>query len=276
MNPSAMSRIFALILAFVTPVAAVAAEPTPTQIDELMHKSGLWNQLSEIQSAFDQGLSDVGGRMDKSNAKMIADVQAAFAAACAPDRLRSSVARQLKTSMSAEDVETTLTWLNSDLGKRITALEEQNSTSAAFRERLADAPERIKALTPERRALYDRLLKAVHAGDVGAAILINVNAGIVRGFGAAIPGYMGPDADDIRKQMEAQRPQLAAVMEQQQLTFFVAAYASLSDEELERYIEFAKSPAGGRYQAATITALDRALTDAANEAGSTLVRKYQV
>ena len=164
-----MSRIFALILAFVTPVAAVAAEPTPTQIDELMHKSGLWNQLSEIQSAFDQGLS-----------------------------------------------------------------------------------------------------------DVGAAILINVNAGIVRGFGAAIPGYMGPDADDIRKQMEAQRPQLAAVMEQQQLTFFVAAYASLSDEELERYIEFAKSPAGGRYQAATITALDRALTDAANEAGSTLVRKNQV
>lgn len=269
-------RLVVFALGLLTSLVALAAEPTPAQVDELMHKSGLWTQLQEIQPAFTQGIDDVGGHMGKGTASLVSAVQTAFAAACAPDRLRASVAKQLRSLLATEDVDATLAWLNSDLGKRITALEEENSTSEAFRERLASAPARIKALSPERRALYDRLSQAIHAGDVGATILINVNAGIVRGLSAAIPDYRGSSAEDVRAQMEARRPQFAAVMEQQQVAFFTMSYASLSDEELERYIAFAESPVGGRYQAATVTALDKALTEAATEAGNLLVRRNQV
>ena len=79
------------------------------------------------------------------------------------------------------------------------------------------------------------------------------------------------DPERLLATLHATRAKLVAMVEEQSLGSNAVAYGTLSDAELLRYIEFAESPAGRRYHAATSLALDRALTDAAVEAGRLLV-----
>ena len=252
-------------------VGAFAAEPSAERTDELMHKSGLWNQLAEMAPLFSQGVDDASSRMGGANAPSLEALRQAFATAYSADRLRPTVARELALSLSAEDVDASLEWLSADLGQRITSLEEKASTSEALRERMETGAERVKALSSERLAQYERLAEATRAGDVGATILINTAAGLARGFKAALPGFGGPDSDQIRALMETRRPQLVALMKKQQIMFFAMSYATVADDEIERYVAFAESPVGRRYQAATVIAVDKAMTDAAVETGRLLV-----
>lgn len=262
-------QVFALLV-FVS-VGVLAAGPSAERTDELMHKSGLWNQLAEMAPLFAKGVDDASSRMGGANTPAVEALRQAFATAYAADRLRPVVARQLALSLSAEDVDASLEWLSGDLGQRITALEEKASTPEALRERMETGAERAKALSPERLAQYTRLAEAIHAGEVGATIMINTASGLARGFNAALPGHGGADADQVRALMETRRPQLVALMAEQQIMFFAMSYATVSDDELERYIAFAESPVGRRYQAATVVAVDKAMTDAAVETGHLLV-----
>lgn len=263
-------RLCVALLAFLPPVASAAGPPVE-RTDELMHKSGLWNQLAELAPMFSQGVDDASSRMGGANTPSLEALRQAFATAYSADRLRPAVARELALSLSAEDVDASLEWLSGDLGQRITALEEKASTAEAQRERMETGTERVKALSSERLAQYERLAEAIRAGDVGATIMINAAAGLARGFKAALPGFGGPDADQVRALMETRRPQLVALMKKQQIMFFAMSYATVSDDEIERYVAFAESPVGRRYQAATVIAVDKAMTDAAVETGRLLV-----
>ena len=161
-----------------------------------------------------------------------------------------------------------------ELEQRLAAVEADNRRLRAENACLRGENHRLKSevrrLT-ERLAQYERLAEATRAGDVGATILINTAAGLARGFKAALPGFGGPDSDQIRALMETRRPQLVALMKKQQIMFFAMSYATVADDEIERYVAFAESPVGRRYQAATVIAVDKAMTDAAVETGRLLV-----
>ena len=74
-------------------VGAFAAEPSAERTDELMHKSGLWNQLAEMAPLFSQGVDDASSRMGGANAPSLEALRQAFATAYSADRLRPAVAR---------------------------------------------------------------------------------------------------------------------------------------------------------------------------------------
>ena len=257
--------IFAMAL--FAAAGALAVEPRSASIDELMHKSGLWIQLAEIAPTFAESLDEALAEIPDADENRVAALGRAFATAYGPDRLRPAVARQLALSMSPADVDAALEWLGGDLGKRITRLEEDASTTAAMRARRTTGAQRVETLPPDRLARYEKLAHAIHAGDVGAMVLINITAGLARGVSIAMPGDGDHDAEEIRALLEARRPQLAAALELQQIEFSAISYASLSDAEIDRYIGFAESPAGQRYHAASAIAVDKAMTAAAIEAG---------
>jgi hypothetical protein len=267
-----LARIRILVAAgFMAPLLAAAAPPTPAAVDALMHNSGTWRQLADIEREFGQGLDQTAAGQATPDAQSAAALRHAFAVAYSPDRLRPAVARELAVALSAEDVETTLAWLATDVGKRITRLEEDESASAHSQERRERAPEVVAGLAPDRLARYQRLAQATHASEVAATMLINMSYGLARGISLAMPGTPTQDPEAIRAALQAGRPRIVAMMEVQQLAYSADTYESLSNEDLDNYIAFAESPVGRRYHAATMIALDRAMTDGATEAGRLLV-----
>jgi hypothetical protein len=248
------------------PVLATAAPATPEAIDELLHESGLWQQLTGISAQFVQGIEADLGRLGVPDERASASLRAAFTTAYSADRLRKNVAKALASELSAEDTATALAWLATDLGKRVTKLEEDAST-AAPPDRSAEI---AGALPPERRALYTRLARATYTGEVGATIALNVAYGLARGMAGARSGSFGGDTNQLRAVLEASRPKLVAMIETQAIGSSAVTYATLSDEDIEQYIAFAESPVGRRYHAATSIALDKAMTESAVEAGRLL------
>jgi hypothetical protein len=71
----------------------------------------------------------------------------------------------------------------------------------------------------------------------------------------------------IRDKLEADRPKMAAAMQQHAIGVFAYTYQSLDDAELGRYVAFAESEVGRRYHAATIKAVDKAMLQASLELG---------
>ena len=245
------------------PLSAAGAPASTATIDDLMHRSGLWQQLAGIAGTFQKGVDLALEQKTLPDAATAARIREVFGTAYGADRLRPAVARGLSETLSAEDAEAALAWLNTDLGKRITTLEEQASEDTP--------PDRAAeigaALAPGRRALIERLLKALHAGDVLATVLINMTYGLARGVELASPSGRTGQADAVRSMLESGRAQLAARAERELLGSNAVTYGPLTDAELERYVVFAESPAGGRYHAASSIALEQALSAASIEAG---------
>jgi len=263
MRPRSMP--IGLVLLLWTALACAAPATTAT-IDELMRKSGLWEQLAGISNEFQKSVDAGALQQGVQDPHAAAALHRAFTVAYGPDKLRPAVAVVLASKLSAEDAQAALDWLGTDLGTRITKLEEA-SAAGAPPERAAEL---AAALPPERHALYAQLSRVLHAGDVGATIVINVAYGLARGIRIAVPELSMQDPEQVRDALEARRPQLVELLEAQTIASNAVTYATLSDAELKRYIAFAETPAGRRYHAATWTALDAALSDAAVDAGRLL------
>lgn len=259
--------VLRFIAAFLVSATALAAPATPAAIDELLHKSGLWEQLAAMGPQLQQGIDDSVASGAMADDQGVAAMRRAFGVAYGPERLRPAMAKALAREISAEDTKAALAWLATDLGKRVTRLEEEAS-KAAVPDRAAEI---AAALPAERRELYLRMARATHTGEVGATIMINVTYGLARGATLASPGTPMQDPEQLLRSLHGSRAKLVALVEEQSLGTSAVAYGTLSDADLLRYIEFAESPVGRRYHAATSLALDRTLTDAAIEAGRLLV-----
>lgn len=246
---------------------APAAPPAPAAVEELMRSSGTWQQLADIQREIDQGLDRAAASAASSNPQNIAALHHAFAVAYSPDRLRPIVARELAKALSAEDVDAALAWFATDDGKRIAKLEEDASGEGPSRQRRDRAQEIVAAIAPASLAQYQRIARATHASEVAATVMIDMSYGLAHGIRLAMPGAPTQDPDALRATMQAGRARIVALMEVQQIAFSADAYRTLSAAELDRYLAFVESPVGRRFQAATMIAVDIALTDSATEAG---------
>ncbi|HXZ49993.1 MAG TPA: hypothetical protein VEG27_13300 [Usitatibacter sp.] len=261
-------------------LTAAAADPSAhgRRIEELMHKSGLWVQVGQFQAQVKEGVADYRRQAQAGSGRAaltdeeFARVVAAIGFAFAPDRLRTSVAREMAAALSVEDEDAALAWLSSDLGQRITRLEEESGASGAARRFEEESPAVLAKLSPERLDKCRRLAESARAGEAAARIVIDMSAAIL--YGAAVTGKL-PGAellDSLRREFEARRPQLEREYADQAIRAYAYNYRALSDEDLERYVAFAESPAGRRYHGASQAALDAALTRASLEMGERLGR----
>ena len=77
----------------------------------------------------------------------------------------------------------------------------------------------------------------------------------------SLPREQQGPLEDIAAQLEKNRPQIEAMMKSQTLLFALYTYQDLTNAELEKYIQFATSPAGNKYHVATISGFKKALLD---------------
>ncbi|HET9650649.1 MAG TPA: DUF2059 domain-containing protein [Usitatibacter sp.] len=254
---------------------ALAAPPDPARIDELMHKSGLWTQVGAMQEQVRAG-SSAARRQERSVGpqamteaefeKLAAVTEAAFA----PERARKATAAFLARELSAEEVDAMLAWLSSPLGERCIRAEEAvaGADPAALQR---DARAVVEALSPQRRALLERFVAAVHSDEMAVNMMGNMANAVVYGAAAMTPG---DDADEairlVKKKAEANRPRLIAFFREFMFAQAAWTYRELADEDLERYVTFNESPVGRRLNDAAGRAIDHVVVQAALEIGRSI------
>ncbi len=269
-----MGTVLRSIATFLAVLAITfAAGAQERRIDELMRKSGIWQHMGQVQEAARLGAEEAR-RQAKANPRkndlteaqhqrMVAAMDKAFS----PERLRKAMRDELLKEIAPEDEEEVLRWLSTELGTRITNIEEQRETPEEQAKMEREAPRLLESLPAERRAKYERMASSINAGESSANMLINVTTAIAYGIAIASPHGDVAMVKSMREQMEAQRPQMVAALGQRSIGIFAYTYKALSDEELEKYVQFAESPAGKRYHDATTRALDRVFAKASLDMG---------
>ncbi len=249
--------------------AATVADAQGRRTEELMRKSGLWDQVAQMHVQMRAGVmiarddaKQRGSPMldDAAYARLSAGIDRAFA----PDVLRESVTLQMEELLSATDEAQVLRWLSSDLGARFTRWEVESGAVAEIQRAETEAPKLLAALTPARRLKYIRFGEALDAGNTAVTLTIDITSAIVYGISLVTPGT-DPDlaVRGIRTRMEAQRKEMVRHFTERSLHTYSYVYRNASDAQVEAYVKFAEGEAARRYHAAGVKAMDEAISQAA-------------
>lgn len=258
--------VLAIAAGLSAPTMAVAAI-SPAQADELMQKSGFTSQLAQIGPGVQAGLNLTPGLAATMPEADLQTIRDGLGAAFAGDRLVAEARTQLAKLMLPDDAKFTLAWLDSDLGKRITKLEDEAGRSEGFEERSAAAGELFKKLPQRRIERYQELAKVLNVGEAAAGIVINTTLATTRGAASLRSDAPEANVAEIRTELERNRGKLVQELGDQYLVLFAGAYQTLEDKEIDAYIAFSKSPGGKAYNEALVKVLDEVMTKASLESG---------
>ncbi|HUQ29536.1 MAG TPA: hypothetical protein VM051_13140 [Usitatibacter sp.] len=264
------------VVALVATCAATFASAQQRRTEELMRKSGLWDQVAQMRQQMKAGIQEARREAKASNMPLLDDasyakLSGAIDRAFASDVLRESVALHLEEFIAPRDEVEVLGWLSSDVGARFTRMEiaaGDISESANVQEQ---GPKLLASVSKPRLEKYQRLAAALDAGDTTAGLTINMTSVIVYGIALVMPGT---DADmaakAIRQRMQGQRAKMAEYFGDKALQSYAYAYRAATDAQLDSYVKFAESAAARRYHSAGIRAMDATLSQAALAMGQEL------
>ena len=170
---------------------------------------------------------------------------------------------RLGTVLSVAQLDDTLAWLDSPLGRRITAAENEGAEPAAFAKMQAYARELERRPPPKRRVnLIDELNRATGSSEIAATIMEGAILASALGANAAQPVQQQVPGEVLRQQIKASLPQLRQQSDQMVALSMFYVYRSMSDQEIESYLKFLKSPSGAAYAKGAVEAFRETMLDA--------------
>lgn len=270
MKPN-LRRVFIGLVLFGVHVFALAEVPLATA-EALMRKSGIWSQLGDVAAQVKAGLaqSSQDGSLPREEVQRLERIaDDAFAAS----RLRDSVLQALAREVTAPQSADALQWYDSPAGKQITAMEEAFSSSFDDLNRvMADGNKALAKASAKRQSLLSQTVKASRAAEAMASMEINITVGVMQGLANAMPGPGKRSTGDLRKGLEANRPQMVAANRGVALTMSALTYLPANDKVLEQYVRFLSSKSGTELSASMMDAMDQSLSKAAQRLGSAIPR----
>ena len=249
--------------------AATKVVVADSKLDELLRKSGTWKHMAQHGPVIQLGIAQENARARaQGNPRALSDqelsrLNAAVAAAYNAERLRREFRNRLPAELTAADQERALVWLSSDLGRRIAALEEKSGEREGFEERQQATPRLMATLPPARVGRFKRLTTATRCAYVFADIHIQTSSAIAYAIARLKPSKDAVSPESLKKDIEAQRDRIVTTFGQLCTAEAAYTYRTLSDEEVDRYIQFTESPEGRRYDAAMSAVLNMVLAKAA-------------
>lgn len=268
----ARSLVSLLTIACLALPAYAAAPNKDGLAKELMKLSGLEKQIRQIPLQVLAGFDKDGKKLPPQRYTALRRV---LSQAYNGQTLEQHVYKRLHSELTHELATKTLGWLRTDLARKITKLEEQASTPQAIQQMQAFAKKfDSNPPTQQRLGLARRIALATDAAE----LLLDITESSTFGLAMALDAMLPPDQRQgearLRVQLERQRPTLRENYEQLSTVSSLFAYQSLSDAELERYVDFLESELGTQYTLLANTALKDALYEASTQANRGMVTLF--
>lgn len=264
-------RALALMAALLLPGLAVQAQVDPAQAETLMRQSGLWTQLDSLAGQVRAGFAAAAGRQgDKATPAQTERVMRAIDASFAAERLRADIKGLLSQGLQAQHVQTAQAWYASDLGQRVAQLDRDAGSRTDMAAVMQEGAAQMQKMPAERRTQLEQMVEVVQGAELLAGLAVNTALAVQLGAQSVQPGAPGPSAEALREQLQQQRPRLVETFRRVLLASTAAAYASLDDAELARYLAFLRSAAGRHVTDVSMKAFEAALLRASNDLGRSL------
>lgn len=222
-----------------------AAANAPDPAAELLRLSGVESQMQSVRPQIIDGLGSAEFDLPPDD---LARLQQVINTHFADELLREQSLGILRERWDDRHSRTTLDWLNSELGRRITALEEYASTPEGVEEmkgfgaELQAAPPR-----PGRVELLDRLNQAFDGTRLAVDTTLAMALAVAVAANAVSPAEQQLDGPTLRERIEAGRGLMTQQMQQVLVVYYLFTYHDLQDEEIAAYADFLESAAGYWY-----------------------------
>ncbi|TVZ40732.1 hypothetical protein P886_0060 [Alteromonadaceae bacterium 2753L.S.0a.02] len=181
-----------------------------------------------------------------------------------PSALRTVVRAHLIDNLKEEQVKEMLSWLDTDLGKKVTALEVVGAD-----------PKKIHNILSQYHQLQNNQARVSMVHDLEVATgsaeqMIDMSLTLERSLQLALNQLLPEsnqvsEAEFISREQE-QRPQLQQRFNQYAEAIALYNYQNLNDDELNKYISFSQSNASQAYRREVSAALQKAVSSAGKKA----------
>lgn len=258
MNRSLLAA--ATLTAFLAPTLA-GAGIDESLAREIYVQSGAKQQLEDAGAQFPLTIREAAEQSKRKLPFSADELEHAARRAYDVATTEKVVIAELQSRLEDADAQEVLQWLRGKIGKRLTALEievgrpEVQAQMAKYAQTLSSNPP-----PEERLELIQALDQALRVTDSATRMMMNMSLAIGIGVLDTAPYVDEQAVTKMRESIEAERPSMAETVGPAMFVMLLYAYRDVSDADLNRYIEFAVSPAGDRYQRAMTDGLDRALT----------------
>jgi hypothetical protein len=228
---------------------AEAARPaTARQVARLVRVGPLLQVVATEGARHGLGLEQslFPGKGGKGWAREVARIQS-------PDRLLAILVAKFERGMRGEDLSAAEAFFASSLGQRITARELEMRRAMLDAEVQAGAISAAATLREERAgraALIDRLIETLDLVTANVLGGMNANYAFYRGLGDGGALEERLTERDMLSMVRGQESQIRETTSRWLRAYLTMAYAPLSDADIERYIDFSRTPAGRRYMTA--------------------------
>ncbi len=186
--------------------------------------------------------------------------------AFAPDALMRDIVHEVDAVLTGSEVKQIARWMNSPAGiqvrqaeSAVSELDESAFDAASARLTSSDA------WTPERRALVSALVRASDAADFLTAVNTEISAAVHLAAVCVVDAASLESIDKVIIDERRDASFYAVFMGIQLLVPTGVVFESLSDTDLQAYLDFVGSPSGKRYHEtlteSTRTALRAAVAD---------------
>ena len=257
-----------VIASLALPLARAQSSDETNQLARLLVlRSGMAVQIHAIPLQFEQSAAQHRGRVP---AHVIALVTQAGKEAFQPAKLHEEVVRNVAGKMSPAAMREALGWLESDVGRRVTAAEEDAATSAseASMTRYLDG---LKKRPPsqQRVKLIGDVMGVANVVESSAGTLEALTLGIAVGFDAMQPREKQAGAAVLHSRLRDSnlRGQLLANLGAALPALMLFTYRDVSDADLSAYVTFMQSSAGAQYTRVGLQAIEDALVRASFRMG---------
>lgn len=195
----------------------------------------------------------------------------------AADKLHDRLARALEGKFSAEEQTLLATFFNSDFGHRMTMLERNAALLGPTAQIAAiSRGEAIFASAPVIRATQiDQLMELVSAEISGAMVGQSLRALLLGLSVSHQQGQIAVPWEEIDTQVRAMMPGLLLDIGQTQRAMMAYVYRDLTDDELDRYILFLRTPAAQKFYAIAAYAVGRIVAEGMADFGEAFAARMQ-
>jgi hypothetical protein len=229
------------------------------KIDRLIEVSGIAYAARQLPPSIASGFDD-------PQAGLGDDVRAALREAAIlsfrPDPIIEKTRKALTAALNARQLDDSLAWFDSPLGRRITDLENSASEPASNDRIIAYAKMlKEKPAAKHRAELIAKINEATQSGEINAMIWENTYLASALGINAAQPEENRMPAEAVRRRVKSTAPELRKESDENLTLTMLYTYQSLTDKELEAYLKFLKSSGGAAYSKASATGMREAMLE---------------
>lgn len=242
-----------------------------TDARDVLAASPIDDIVGQYPAMMSQGIRD-GLKQSGQVPPMVADtIGYVVSSSYRAEDIERKLVDSLDESLTNKQLEEVHAWYQTPVAQKISRAEIAASAPAAWsevRSRAGELNEAYKGTIREK--LFDRFDRASRATETTVDTTIAVQLGLATAMAALSSDSV--HYEHITKRLENQRPMLRGMVGQQVYDSYLYTYRDISLQEMNLYLEFLESDAGGKFTRVVTDSIQESITAPIENIGTQLTR----